>query len=482
MTGGAGFIGSHVVDRLLASGHEVAIVDNLSTGARANVNAGARLHVADVRAPELLRIVDATRPDAVVHLAAQAAVSRSVADPGFDASVNILGMLNLLEACRSANVRNVVYISTGGAAYGDTDVVPTPETHLTRPASPYGVSKVAAELYLDCWAGLHAARGVSLRLANVYGPRQDPRRRGRRRRHLHSATAERALVRDQRRRRADARLHLRGRRRRRRLRALTRVAATGRHQRRHQPGDERERALPRCWPRLAGRRPAGRVRPGPARRAAAQRPGLGPGPAAAGMGADDPARPGAGGDGGVVEVERRLRGGARRPTRRDVRAKRHREAAGRSARIRHMTQRRALITGITGQDGSYLAELLLERATTSTAWSAAPRTENFERIAHLRDRITLHQGDLLDQLSLIDAAAASRSPTRSTTSPRSPSCRPLEPAGADRRVHGARRHADARGDPPRRPEDPLLPGVVVARCSARSARCRRHEKTPFYPR
>jgi UDP-glucose 4-epimerase len=174
VTGGAGFIGSHVVDRLVGDGHEVAVVDDLSTGARTNVNAAARLHVADVRAPELLRIVDATRPDAVVHLAAQAAVSRSVADPAFDASVNILGMLNLLEACRGAGVRNVVYISTGGAAYGDTEVVPTPETHLTRPASPYGVSKVAAELYLDCWAGLHGARGVSLRLANVYGPRQNP--------------------------------------------------------------------------------------------------------------------------------------------------------------------------------------------------------------------------------------------------------------------------------------------------------------------
>jgi UDP-glucose 4-epimerase len=130
--------------------------------------------VADLRAPELLRIVDATRPAAVVHLAAQAAVSRSVADPVFDASVNVFGMLNLLEACRSAAVRDVVYISTGGAAYGDTEVVPTPETHLTRPASPYGVSKVAAELYLDCWAALHGARGVSLRLANVYGPRQNP--------------------------------------------------------------------------------------------------------------------------------------------------------------------------------------------------------------------------------------------------------------------------------------------------------------------
>jgi UDP-glucose 4-epimerase len=159
---------------LVAGGHEVAVVDDLSTGARANVNAAARLHVADLRAPELLRIVDATRPDAVVHLAAQAAVSRSVADPVFDASVNILGMLNLLEACRRAGVRNVVYVSTGGAGYGDTDVVPTPETHVTRPSSPYGVSKVSAELYLDCWAGLHGARGVSLRLANVYGPRQNP--------------------------------------------------------------------------------------------------------------------------------------------------------------------------------------------------------------------------------------------------------------------------------------------------------------------
>jgi len=174
VTGGAGFIGSHVVDRLLQDGHEVTAVDDLSTGRRENVNAAARLHVADIRAPGLARIVDATRPGAVVHLAAQAAVSRSIADPAFDASVNALGMLNLLEACRGAGVRDVVYISTGGAAYGDTEVVPTPETHLTRPASPYGVSKVAAELYLNCWAPLHGARGVSLRLANVYGPRQNP--------------------------------------------------------------------------------------------------------------------------------------------------------------------------------------------------------------------------------------------------------------------------------------------------------------------
>jgi UDP-glucose 4-epimerase len=174
VTGGAGFIGSHVVDRMVQDGHEVTALDDLSTGRRENVNPAARLHVVDLRAPELGRIIDAIRPGAVIHLAAQAAVSRSVADPVFDASVNILGMLNLLQACRAAGVRDVVYISTGGAAYGDTEVVPTPETHVPRPASPYGVSKVTAELYLDCWAGLHGARGVSLRLANVYGPRQNP--------------------------------------------------------------------------------------------------------------------------------------------------------------------------------------------------------------------------------------------------------------------------------------------------------------------
>lgn len=174
VTGGAGFIGSHVVDRLVQERHEVVVVDDLSSGRREYVNAAAHLHVLDVRAPELGRIIDATRPASVVHLAAQAAVSRSVADPAFDASVNILGTLNLLEACRAARVLDLVYVSTGGAAYGDTDVIPTPETHPPRPASPYGVSKIAAELYLDCWAALCGARGVSLRLANVYGPRQNP--------------------------------------------------------------------------------------------------------------------------------------------------------------------------------------------------------------------------------------------------------------------------------------------------------------------
>ncbi|MGH7323633.1 MAG: NAD-dependent epimerase/dehydratase family protein [Candidatus Rokuibacteriota bacterium] len=174
VTGGAGFIGSHILDRLVRDGHTVTAVDNLSTGRETNVNPAARLVVADIRSGRLPAVVAEARPDAVVHVAAQAAVARSVLDPVFDASVNVLGTLNLLEASRGAGVRRVVYTSTGGAAYGDTDVLPTPEDHPAQATSPYGVSKVAAERYLECWAGLTGGSVLSLRLANVYGPRQNP--------------------------------------------------------------------------------------------------------------------------------------------------------------------------------------------------------------------------------------------------------------------------------------------------------------------
>jgi UDP-glucose 4-epimerase len=174
VTGGAGFIGSHVVDRLLVEGHRVDVVDNLSTGRPALVPAGAALHLCDIRSPRLDTVFAGARPEAVVHVAAQASVARSVADPLVDASVNVLGTIALLAACQRWGVGRVVYTSTGGAAYGDTDIVPTPEDHPTNATSPYGVSKTAAERYLDCWNGLTGVPTLTLRLANVYGPRQNP--------------------------------------------------------------------------------------------------------------------------------------------------------------------------------------------------------------------------------------------------------------------------------------------------------------------
>ncbi|MBI4611371.1 MAG: NAD-dependent epimerase/dehydratase family protein [Candidatus Rokubacteria bacterium] len=174
VTGGAGFIGSHVVDRYVAEGHQVAVVDNLISGRREFVNPAARLYPMDIRSPRLAEVFEAERPGVVNHHAAQPDVRRSVTDPGLDASVNVLGSLNVLTCCRRFGVRRLIYASTGGAVYGDTAVLPTPEDHPTRPASPYGVSKLAAEHYLACGSALYGINTLVLRYANVYGPRQNP--------------------------------------------------------------------------------------------------------------------------------------------------------------------------------------------------------------------------------------------------------------------------------------------------------------------
>jgi UDP-glucose 4-epimerase len=174
VSGGAGFIGSHVADVFLAAGHEVWALDDLSTGRRDNVGPGVRLVVADIRSPEAARLVEAERFDVLCHLAAQMDVRRSVTDPRFDAEVNVGGLLNLLEAARRAGVRKVVFSSTGGAVYGEQDVFPAPESHPTRPVSPYGVSKAAGELYLGYYRVQYGLASVALRYANVYGPRQNP--------------------------------------------------------------------------------------------------------------------------------------------------------------------------------------------------------------------------------------------------------------------------------------------------------------------
>ena len=174
VTGGAGFIGSHVVDAFLAAGHDVAVVDNLTTGDARWMNPRARLHEVDLRSAWLARVFETERPEVVAHLAAQASVGRSVTDPAFDASVNIGGGVALLECCRRYGVKRVIYSSSGGAGYGDTDVLPTPESHPSLPISPYGITKVAVEQYVAAWIGIYGISGISLRYANIYGPRQNP--------------------------------------------------------------------------------------------------------------------------------------------------------------------------------------------------------------------------------------------------------------------------------------------------------------------
>lgn len=172
VTGGAGFIGSHIADALIANGHEVAVVDNLTGGRRTQVNPNARFYLEDIGEPGFWRILAREHPEVVFHQAAQMSVKKSTDDPVYDARVNVMGLLNVLEACTSAGVRKVVFASSG-ATYGNPDYLPLDERHPLRPVSPYGISKMVAEHYLSYYALDRGLQFTALRYGNVYGPRQD---------------------------------------------------------------------------------------------------------------------------------------------------------------------------------------------------------------------------------------------------------------------------------------------------------------------
>jgi UDP-glucose 4-epimerase len=179
VTGGAGFIGSNLVDALVARGEDVTVIDDLSTGKRTNLERalvnGAALEAVDIRYPEAVSdVVARTHPEVIFHLAAQIDVRKSVADPAADARINVEGTVNVLKAAQAQGVRRVVNTSTGGAIYGEGRQIPAPEDHPSAPEAPYGLSKWCAEQYCEIFTRLHGLSTVSLRYGNVYGPRQDP--------------------------------------------------------------------------------------------------------------------------------------------------------------------------------------------------------------------------------------------------------------------------------------------------------------------
>jgi len=174
VTGGAGFIGSHIVDAFLSAGHEVCVVDDLSTGFRRNLAAGVPLHVVDIRDPKLGEVFENERPEMVCHQAARANVRESFEKPLLYAEVNVLGSLNVLECCRRFNVRKMIYACTGGAVYGTPEQLPVTEQHPVNPLDPYGASKHHVEHYMHLYEKNFGVSYTSLRYPNVYGPRQNP--------------------------------------------------------------------------------------------------------------------------------------------------------------------------------------------------------------------------------------------------------------------------------------------------------------------
>ena len=175
VTGGAGFIGSNVVDGFIQAGHEVLVVDNLLTGKRSNVNPEARFHEMDIRSPDMNELIERDRPDILCHHAAQISVPNSVSNPIEDAEINIIGLLNLLESAVKHKVKKVIFISSGGAIYGEASEFPTSESCLPKPFSPYAVSKYSSEHYLAYYKHEYGLHYTVLRYANIYGPRQIPR-------------------------------------------------------------------------------------------------------------------------------------------------------------------------------------------------------------------------------------------------------------------------------------------------------------------
>lgn len=172
ITGGAGFIGSNLADKLIEDGHKVIIIDNLFSGKKENINKKAKLYKIDICSSKINQVFGKEKPEVIFHLAAQINVKESIKNPTIDAEINILGAINILENCITNKVKKVVFASSGGAVYGEANIIPTPETYLEFPLSPYGIAKLTTEKYLNYYYNVFNLPFIALRFANVYGPRQ----------------------------------------------------------------------------------------------------------------------------------------------------------------------------------------------------------------------------------------------------------------------------------------------------------------------